>query len=144
MDCEEAKLKMNALIDNEIDEKDVPGLISHLESCYKCRDEYIELLKLQKKMKGVPIPQPNPEWFEDMPGRIFRKVWSLTGKILFIGSYILLLAYSLYNLFTSSDTDLFLKIVIGGVVLGLFVLFGISLSDRIRESKTDRYKGVMK
>ena len=40
MDCEEAKLKMNALIDNEIDEKDVPGLISHLESCYKCRDEY--------------------------------------------------------------------------------------------------------
>ena len=144
MNCEEAKIKLNALIDNEIDEKDVAPMISHLESCYRCREEYVSLLNLQKKMKGMPIPMPEKEWFEDMPKRLFRKAGSIVGWIFFIGSYVLLLGYALYNLFASQDEGIFIKIVIGGIILGFFVLLGVTLSDRIRESKTDRYKDVMK
>ena len=144
MDCDQAKLKMNALVDGEVDEEDVPALISHMESCYKCREEYIELLRLQKKMKGLKIPEPSKEWFEKFSHRSMRKASGVIGKIFFIVSYILLLGYSLYTFFTSSDADVFIKITLGGVLLGFIVLFGVTISDRIKESKTDRYKGVQK
>ena len=132
------------MIDNEIEEGDVAPMISHLESCYRCREEYIQLLNLQKKMKGASIPQPRKEWFEELPRRVLRRTTGLVGRIFFIGSYVLLLGYSLYHLFASQDADLFVKLVIGGTVAGFFVLLGVSISDRLRESKTDRYKGVMK
>jgi hypothetical protein len=144
MNCEEAKIKLNALIDSEIDEKDVAPMISHLESCYRCREEYVSLLNLQKKMKGLPMPMPEKEWFEELPRRLFRRAGSIVGWVFFIGSYALLLGYAFYNLFASQDESLFIKLVIGGIILGFFVLLGVTLSDRIRESKTDRYKDVMK
>ena len=144
MECEEAKLKLNALIDNEIEEGDVAPMISHLESCYRCREEYVQLLSLQKKMKGAPIPQPRKVWFEELLRRVLRRTTGMAGRIFFIGSYVLLLGYSLYHLFASQDADLCVKLVIAGTAVGFFVLLGVSISDRLRESKTDRYRGVMK
>ena len=144
MNCDEARMKLNAMLDNEIEEGDVAPMISHLESCYKCRRAYVELLDLQKKMKGVPIPQPRKEWYDQLPNRILRRATGLAGRLFFIGSYVLLLGYSLYSFFTSQDSDLFVKLVVGGIVLGFFVLLVVSISDRMRESRTDRYKGVMR
>ncbi len=144
MDCEKAKLKANSLIDNEIDEKDISPLISHLESCYRCRDEYIDLLLLQRKMHNSSAPTPKKEWFEWLPERIVRRGFSLFGKALFIGSYLLLMGYALYTLFASPAEGIFVKLMTGGAVAGLVVLFGISLSDRLSERKTDRYRDVMK
>jgi len=44
--CEQAKLQIQALLDNEIEEQQIAPLISHLESCYTCRNEYISVLRL--------------------------------------------------------------------------------------------------
>ena len=89
MTCEQAKLQIQALRDNEIEEHQIAPLISHLESCYTCRNEYITFLKLQRKLAGI-------------------------------------------------------KIGIAGIAVGFLVLLGITIADRVRESKNDRYKGVMK
>jgi hypothetical protein len=144
MQCEEAKLKLNAMIDNEIDEKDVPAMISHLESCYRCRTDYIGLLNLQKKMKGIKIPEPSKEWFETFTHRLFRRWTGFAGRLFFFGSYIVLLGYALYGFFIDTGPGLLQKLVIGGIVLGLLLLLGVAISDRIKESRTDRYKGVIK
>jgi hypothetical protein len=144
MNCEEAKLKAQALIDNEIDEREVPSLISHLESCYVCRDEYIALLGLQKRFQNHGIPAPPPEWFESLPKKIARRTGSLVGKIFFYSSYALLLGYALYSLLSSKETGIPVKIALAGIVLGFVVLLGITIVDRITESKNDRYKGVIK
>ena len=37
MDCEQIKLQVQALTDNELDEKEIPKVIHHLESCYRCQ-----------------------------------------------------------------------------------------------------------
>ena len=140
MECEEAKLKTSALIDNEIDEKDVPDMISHLESCYRCRNEYIELLSLQKRMKSQPFPEPPT----DCPQGSCVALWVWSGGFSFSLSYALLLAFTLYSYFPSSGEGLFVKLAIGGVSWGVVILFGMTLLDRIREQKTDRYRGIMK
>ena len=144
MDCEQIKLQVQALTDNELDEKEIPKVLHHLESCYRCRNDYIELLSLQKRMKGLSIPEPTKEWFEDLPKKIFRGFSSLFGKLLFFGSYILLIGYALFTFFSDKEGDLFVKILIGGIVLGFIVLLGVTIGDRVGESRTDKYKGVIK
>jgi predicted anti-sigma-YlaC factor YlaD len=144
MNCEQAKLQIQALLDNEIKEKQVTPLISHLESCYSCRNEYITFLKLQRKLAGISLPEPPKEWFEALPNKVLRRSSKIVGKIFFFGSYALLFGYALYTLFSDRNTEGIIKIGIAGIVVGFLVLLGITVADRIRESKDDRYKGVMK
>ena len=144
MECQDAKLKVQALIDNELPENDIDGVVDHIQSCYRCRDDYISLLKLQRKMKGLRHPEPPKEWFEGLKQKPGRKFSSFLGQVLFIGSYIILIAYALYTLFTDSGEGLFIKLVIGGIVLGVLFLLGVTIADRVRESKTDKYKEVIK
>ena len=142
--CEQAKLQIQALLDNEIEENQIAPLISHLESCYTCRNEYITFLKLQRKLAGIGIPEPPKEWFERLPNKILRRTSRVFGKVLFFGSYALLLGYALYTLLSDRNTDSVIRIAIAGIAVGFIVLLGITIADRVRESKDDRYKGVMK
>jgi len=142
--CEQAKLQIQALLDNEIEEQQIAPLISHLESCYACRNEYISFLKLQRKLAGIGIPEPPKEWFEKLPNKVLRRTSRIFGKVLFFGSYALLLGYALYSLLGDRNTENIVKIGVAGIAVGFLVLFGITVADRVRESKDDRYKGVMK
>ena len=144
MECKDAKLKAQALMDNELPEEEIDAVVDHMQSCYKCREEYISLLKLQRRMKGLQYPEPPKEWFEQLQKKRGRRFTSFLGLSLFIGSYLVLIGYALYSLFTDSGEGIFIKIVVGGIVLGVLFLLGMTISDRMRESKTDKYKEVMK
>lgn len=144
MNCEEARLKINALIDNELDKEDTLPLFQHLSTCETCRNEYLEQLELHKKLRNVHVPEPTDEWYKTFPKRILRNITGIGGRIFFVGSYVLLLVYVLYQLFISSDTDIILKIIMGGLSLGFIVLLTVSIIDRINESKDDKYKGVIR
>ena len=144
MECNEATLKVQALVDNELPESEISVVVDHVQSCYRCRDEYIQLLKLQRKMKGLKYPEPGEEWFETLQKKPVRKFTSNFGQIVFIGSYFLLFAYAIFELFTDSSEGIFIKLVVGGIILGVVVLLGVTIADRTRESKTDRYREVMK
>jgi predicted anti-sigma-YlaC factor YlaD len=142
--CEQAKLQIQAFLDNEIEEQQVAPLISHLESCYTCRNEYISFLKLQQKLAGIGIPEPPKEWFEKLPNKVLRRTSRIFGKLLFFGSYALLLGYALHGLLSDRTTGSIIKIGVAGIAVGFFILLGITIADRVRESKDDRYRGVMK
>ena len=142
--CEQAKLQIQALLDNEIEENQVGPLISHLESCYTCRNEYISFLRLQRKLAGIGVPEPPKEWFERLPNKVLRRTGRVFGKALFFGSYALLLGYALYNLLSDRNTAGIIRIAAAGIALGFAVLLGITIADRVRESKDDRYRGVVK
>lgn len=143
MTCSEARLKASALIDDEVDERDIAPLVSHLESCYRCRNTYIELLKTQRRLSGIRIPEPSGAWYEELPWRIGRTVLARIGRIGFIGSYVLLGAYAIYRLYASSEVTLAVKLIIGALVVGFCILLTVSIADRIRERKDDPYKHVM-
>ena len=144
MECKDAKLKVQALVDSELDEQDISPVVSHIQSCYRCRDDYVELLRLQRRMKGIRDPEPPKEWFESLNRRVGRRFTSLAGQILFVGSYAALVGYAIYSAFVDSGSSLFIKLAIGAIVVGVLTLLGVTVSDRARESKTDRYKGVIK
>ena len=144
MECKDAKLKVQALIDNELPEGEIDAVIDHVQSCYRCREDYVSLLKLQRKMKGLQYPEPPTEWFEELQNKRGHRFGSFFGLSLFIGFNLVLIGYALYSLFTDSGEGLFIKVVIGGIVLGVLSLLGRTVADRRRESKSDKYKEVMK
>ena len=143
-DCDEMKLKVQALADNELEEDQISGVVNHIESCYRCREEYIQFLTLQKKMSGIGIPEPSKEWFEELAGRKFRRVTARLGRFLFFGSYLLLIVYLLYTFFSDSSAALLPRILVGAICAGVAILLGVTIADRVRESKTDKYKEVIK
>ena len=55
-----------------------------------------------------------------------------------------LLGYALFTLLSDRNTNSIIKIAVAGIAVGFIVLLGITIADRVRESKDDRYKGVMK
>ena len=144
MECQEAKMKLQALLDRELEEPEIPSVMEHVESCYQCRQEYIDFLKLQKRLEGVKTEMPGDRWFETLETRKYRKGFRRAGLAAFIGSYLLLAAYFLVQFFSDAGEDLIVRILTGGVVLGAGVLFLIAFFDRRRESRTDKYKGVIK
>ena len=144
MDCQEARMKMQALLDRELEESEIAPVMNHMESCYQCRNEYIDFLKLQKRMDGLKPALPGNEWFESLEKRKFRKGVRRLGLLSFIGSYLLLLIYFLIQFFSDPGEDLIVRILAGGIILGAGLIFFVSLADRLRESRTDKYKGVMK
>lgn len=144
MTNEEIRLKIQALVDNELEEKEIPEVLSLVESNYEMRDEYIRLLKFHRTMKGLSFPSPSDEWFADMPKRTARKAFAGLGQVFFFGSYILLFGYALFSLFADASEGMFIKLVVAGIFIGLLSLLGVAIVDRVRESKTDKYKGVMK
>ncbi len=144
MDCMESRFKMQALIDNELNENEISEVMAHVESCYNCRQEYIDFLKLQKRLAGVSSEEPSREWFEELEGSRFRRGVRKLGYFIFLGSYLFLLTYFLFRFFTDGSEDFVVRLLVGGVVSGGIILFLITLADRIREGKTDKYKGVIK
>lgn len=144
MECEEARLKAQALADNELDEKEIPEVLHHLESCYRCRNEYIGFVSLQKQLKGASYPRPGEEWFEERYKKRSRKAGSAIGQVFFIVSYIALIVFAVTEVFRDPEVSLFPRILTGGIILGIIVLFAVTLGDRIREKKTDRYGDVQK
>ena len=144
MDCNEAKIKAHALVDGELPETEIDAVMDHVQSCYECRLEYVDLLKLQRKMRGLVTGEPTQEWFEKLNKKIVRRMSSSTGQILFIASYVALIGYAVYTMLSDGSISAFIKIAVGGILAGVLILLGVTVSDRMRESRDDKYKGVMK
>lgn len=138
------ELKIQALIDNELPESEIEPLLQKIESSYEHRREYIELKKIARRLQGIESPDPPEEWFLRVQRRLTRRISSVLGKVLFLGSYVALLAYAIYQLFVDPGEELLVKILIGGVIVGFLALLGITIADRMVERRTDKYRGVMK
>ena len=65
--------------------------------------------------------------------------------LILIGLGILaLIGWSVQGFFMASDIPLLIKIAAGAIGVGVLVLIGIALKDRLAKAKTDRFKEVEK
>lgn len=144
MNCDEAKKNCQLLIDNELSEEEIEPLMEHIESCSKCRTEYTGLLKLRKKLSGIKGPAADEQWFDSLELRRGRRFFSRTGLALLTASWVLLAGFALYTLLADSGEGLFVKIAVAASFLSIIILFITAFTDRIKERKTDKYKGVMR
>lgn len=144
MNCNDATLKIQALIDKELPEQEITDVVQHIESCYKCRDEYVEMLKLERQLKGLSFPEPAYDWYAVQKKKFLRSVFSFIGRLLILFCFSLLFLYGVIELLRNNNVTPIIQISTAGITVGIGLLVFISISDRMAEKKNDKYKGIMK
>lgn len=136
-------LKIQALADNELSEEEIPEVLKQIEGSYEHRDFYINLLQL--KHKTTPhLPQPPETVYRNIRNRTTRSASNILGITLFLGSYLLLFAYFLFSVIVHPEIVLLVRIVVGIGAFGGFILLIISLIDRMKEKRNDKYKDIIR
>jgi len=53
-----------------------------------------------------------------------------------------LIGWAVQGFFTASDIPLLIRIAVGVISVGVLVLIGVAIKDRLAKAKTDKFKGV--
>ena len=141
---EEIQLKIQALADNELPEEEIGAVLEAVQGSYEYRQEFADLLRLKRRLSGMIARGPGADWVIAAERSISRKLFRGVGTVFFIGSYLALLGVAVVTLFRDSDVPAYVSILVGVGIVGLAVLLGTAIADRVRESRTDKYRGVIR
>lgn len=141
---DDIRIRIQALVDNELPESEIESVLEAIEGSYEYRSEYAQLLKLRRKLGSGPAQHVSEEWVERAERRVTRRVSRGVGVALFLGSYLVLLGYAIYTMFREPDVPLIVSVLTLGIVAGFVVLLANAIADRVRERRTDKYRGVIR
>lgn len=141
---DDVRMKIQALADNELPESEIEPTLEAIQGSYEYRTEYAELLKLRRQLGRGPAPPVSQDWVERAEKRISRRLSRGLGMLLFVGSYAVLLGYAVLTMFRDPDVPLIVSVLMVTAVVGFVVLLGNAIADRVRESKTDKYRGIIR
>jgi len=144
MKCEEIEVYLSGYLDSELTQQDRQPVENHLRSCEECGRLFQQLKEAKKAAQGLNIEQLAEEDWEIMEAHILEKIGQGLGWSILLVWLVVTAAYCLYQYGTSPNEPLFEKILVFSLFLGFGLLFLSVLSRRIREYRTDRYKGVLK
>jgi hypothetical protein len=144
MSTDDIRLKIQALADNELPESEIGPVLERIQGSYEYREEYAQLLRLRKRLAGVVVPEPRGDWVVEVEKKTTRKLTRGLGSILFIASYVALLGVGIVSVVRESEVPVYVAVLVGVGALGFVTLLINAIADRVRESRTDKYKGVMR
>lgn len=145
--CNEFNLQIQALADGEIisDGENTAELFLHLSSCKSCRDEYYNTVKLEKSFSSRSDEQPSEEWFMELERKRGSSLVRKIGYLLLLVPYIIMIVYSIYEMLQEGGSE---SLLITGsfitMIAGVLLLLGYSIRARFKESKTDKYKEIIR
>jgi hypothetical protein len=141
---DEILVKIQALADNELPESEIDSVLDAIQGSYEYREEYAALLKLRRSLGAGPAGRPSEDWLAKAERKISRRLSRGIGTLLFIGSTVVLLGYATVSLFRDPDVPLIVSVLTAGGAVGVAVLLASAIADRVRERKTDKYRGIMR
>ena len=141
---DEILVKIQALADNELPESEIDSVLEAIQGSYEYRDEYAALLKLRRSLGAGPAGRPSEDWLAKTERKISRRLSRGIGTLLFIGSAVALLAYATVSMFRDPDVPRFVSILAAGGAAGAAILLVSAIADRVRERKTDKYRGIIR
>lgn len=144
MKCDEIEVYLSGFLDNELPQQQRQMVQAHLETCKRCRGELEQLREMQRRAGQIELSLPGKRDWERMEKRIFQSISRGLGWVILIVWSIVTFGYASFQFATAPGEPLFEKILVFGFFLGLGLLFLSVLSERMRESRTDRYKGVLR
>lgn len=144
MKCDDIEVFLSGYLDGELTQQERQRVRVHLESCPRCATTLEELREARDATGRLELDRPNDQEWQLMMSSILEKRTQHLGWLILIIWSIALTGYGLYELAMAPGEPLVEKVLVFGVLAGLALLFVSVLSRRIRESRTDRYKGVVK
>lgn len=144
MNCERIEVYLSGYLDGELTQQDRQPVENHLRSCERCKDLLKELRSAKEATRGLDLVQVSEGDWKLMEARILERISQGLGWSILLVWLVVTAAYGLFQYGTSPDEPFFEKILVFSLFLGFGLLFLSVLSQRLRERRTDRYKGVLK
>jgi predicted anti-sigma-YlaC factor YlaD len=144
MNCRQTEVNLSGYIDRELTQQEAQKVELHLATCNECREVLEELQLAKQAAEDLDIQQPSREEWKEMEHHILERATRGVGWIILIVWSIATSAYGALHYALSPTEPLFQKILIFGLFLGFALIFFSVLMERVRESRTDRYRGVQK
>lgn len=134
---------LSGFLDGELTQAAEQRVRIHLEDCIVCRQAYNELAKLREATMTTRLDEPRDLQWDERPRGLFSALSRGFGWLLVIVWAAGTTGYGLWQLATGPE-DLAAKLIVFGGLLGLVLLFVSILVDRVRASRTDRYREVQR
>ena len=144
MQCDDIEVYLSGYIEQELPQQQDQKVRLHLQECERCQQLLGELRDLKRGTRELRFHEPSRKEWKQMEQKILQNISRGAGWLVLIVWSIVTAGYSLFQLATSPNEPIFEKILVFGLFLGLGLVFLSVLFERLRESRTDRYKGVQK
>jgi anti-sigma factor RsiW len=134
---------LSGYVDRVLTQGDRQRVELHLEACRSCRTLVDELADLRAAALSTVFPVPDDRQWDERPRGPASRAARRAGWIVLLVWLLGAGAYAAYHLalVTEGWTE---RLLVFGGFSGLAVLLLSVLLDRIRDMKTDRYRGVLK
>ena len=132
---------ISGYIDGALPQVDAQRVRLHVEDCGACRTLYEELRTLREAARSTRFDSPRDEEWPELPRTKPGRFSFSLGWVVLIAWLTVVSGLSLWRFLTEADNpfEIFLMLGLPG---GLLLLLISVLMDRLKELKTDRYRGV--
>lgn len=144
MRCEQIEVFLTGYLDRELPYQERQKVERHLQECESCRRTLAQLEEVRQSTEQAWFATPTGEEWLRAEHRIAARLSRRLGWLILITWSIMTCVYGLYTFATNPVGKLFEKVLVFGLIAGFGLLFFSVLSQRIHESRGDRYKGVQR
>jgi len=132
---------ISGYLDGELTQAADQRVRIHVEECAHCSALLGELRTIREAAMSTQFVRPDDEQWNERPRGGFSFATRGSGWILGVVWLVTLTGYGLWQVWQAPDS-LFEKLLIFGGGMAFALLFISVLADRIRISRTDRYREV--
>lgn len=144
MKCDEIEKLLTLYIDDEISKEEKEAVKSHVSSCPHCKKLMDQHLKIKKTSSEISFTEPPADTMAKYWANVSANLSRGSGWIFLIIGSVILALYAIYRFAFDPGVHSLIKITIAAIMIGIILLFLSVLIDRIRDLKTDRYRGIEK
>lgn len=138
------RIELMAYLDGEMSPEERQRFEQVLLADTELRREAEEFQKIKSILGRVRIPEPKPEMWDERARKGAESAVRGIGWILLVLGVAVLAVTLVYLLWSDADAPFAVKLSLTLLITGFVVLLGSVAERRRRESKTDRYREIIR
>ena len=140
--CQDYKPLLMGFIDRELTTSETIEVNDHLTRCSDCRNEYEQLIKVSQKLDSLSFREPSDEVLDKLWKTPYGRFTKFSGLFLAIGGWLVLVFYGVYEFLIDKEEAFIPKMATLALMLGLIIILIVTVRERVKTYKTDKYKEI--
>jgi anti-sigma factor RsiW len=139
--CEQYKGLLAGLLDGELTPEEACELNGHLIRCASCRADYEQLRTTQNKLEALSFIEVTDEAARAFWRLPYSRALRNASLFMIVGGYAALVLYGIVTWLLDGG-PLFQKLSVAAIAIGLVVLLGLLIVERLSTYNVDPYKEI--